>query len=122
MLLAGSPAHFSNKNSFTPPSFVVQWSSPLTAAVGLLISFITSPVLMISIDRFNAIGLDDLRPFRDLGVHESLEFGLCHHKLGCAGLFPGLLGVGPAQNLVDLVVKLIHDRFGCACGRHEAHP
>src|SRR5499426_3866185 len=79
MLLAGSPAHFSNKNSFTPPSFVVQWSSLLTAAVGLLISFIVSPVLMISIDRFNAVGFDDLGPFRDLSVHEALEFGLGHH-------------------------------------------
>src|SRR5215470_6062286 len=73
MLLAGSPAHFSNRNSFTPPSLVVQWSSPLTATVGLLISFITSPVLMISVDRLNAVGLDDLRPFCDLSFHEALE-------------------------------------------------
>src|SRR5471032_889111 len=43
MLLAGSPAHFSNRNSFTPPSLVVQCSSPLIAAVGLLISFIAHP-------------------------------------------------------------------------------
>src|SRR5580704_19768592 len=35
----GSPAHFSNRNSFTLPSLVVQCSSPLIAT-GLLISFI----------------------------------------------------------------------------------
>src|SRR5262245_5764493 len=106
MLLAGSPAHFSNRYSFTPPSFVVQWSSPLTATVGLLISFITSPVLIISVDRLNAVGLDDLRPFCDLSFHEALEFGLRHYKRGCAGLFPGLLDVGLTQDLGDLVVKL----------------
>src|SRR5262245_15551918 len=122
MLLAGSPAHFSNRNSFTPPSLVVQWSSPLTAAVGLLISFITSPVLMISIDRCNAVGLDDLRPFRDLSFHEAFKFGLRHHKRSCAGLFPGLLDVGPAQDLRDLVVKFVHDRLRCARGSHEANP
>src|SRR6185437_10256001 len=38
MLFAGSPAHFSNMNSFTPPSLVVQCSSPLIG--GLVISFI----------------------------------------------------------------------------------
>src|SRR6476646_563631 len=38
MLLPGSPAHFSHRNSFTPPSLVVQCSSPLTAT--LAISFI----------------------------------------------------------------------------------
>src|SRR3974390_1253199 len=43
MVLAGSPTHFSNRNSFTPPPFVVQCSSALIAAVGLLISFIVPP-------------------------------------------------------------------------------
>ena len=31
MVFAGSPAHFSNRNSFTPPSLLVQCSSPLIA-------------------------------------------------------------------------------------------
>jgi len=34
----GSPAHFSNRNSFAP-SLVVQCSSPLIAAAGFVISF-----------------------------------------------------------------------------------
>ena len=42
MLLPGSPAHFSHRNSFTPPSLVVQCSSPLTAT--LAISFIVHPL------------------------------------------------------------------------------
>ena len=40
-VFAGSRAYFSNRNSFTPPSLVVQCSSLLTAAAGLIISFIT---------------------------------------------------------------------------------
>jgi hypothetical protein len=41
-VLAGSPAHFSNRNSFAaPPSLVVQCSSALIAAVeGFVMSFI----------------------------------------------------------------------------------
>jgi hypothetical protein len=38
-VFAGSPAYFSNKKSFTPPSFVVQFSSLFIAALGLIISF-----------------------------------------------------------------------------------
>src|SRR5580698_9595057 len=38
MLFPGSPAHFSHRNSFTPPSLLVQCSSPLIG--GLVISFI----------------------------------------------------------------------------------
>ncbi len=37
MLFAGSPAHFSHMNSFTPPSLLVQCSLPL---IGGIISFI----------------------------------------------------------------------------------
>src|SRR5262249_36147247 len=40
-VFAGSRAYFSNRNSFTPPSLVVQCSSLFTAAAGLIISFIT---------------------------------------------------------------------------------
>src|SRR5215831_15741567 len=86
MDLAGSPAHFSKRNNFTPPSLVVQCSSPLIAAVGLLISFMAYP--SGSVDRWNVVGLDDLRPLFDLRIHESLEFGLRHHDRRCAGLFP----------------------------------
>src|SRR6478672_8391040 len=50
MLLPGSPAHFSHRNSFTPPSLVVQCSSPLTAP--LAISFIVH--LLRSNLRFSA--------------------------------------------------------------------
>src|SRR6478672_9255152 len=48
ILLAGSPAHFSNRNSFTPPSLVVQWSSPLI--VILAISFIIHPPVSLLSD------------------------------------------------------------------------
>src|ERR1700689_2152028 len=42
MLFFGSPAHFSNRNSFTPPSLPVQCSSPLIAADEVWVtSFIT---------------------------------------------------------------------------------
>src|SRR5512141_2653368 len=41
-LLAGSPAHFSYRNSFAPPSLVVQCSSPLIGFLAM--SFIASPV------------------------------------------------------------------------------
>src|SRR5580658_9967983 len=37
VLFAGSPAHFSNRNSFTPPSLVVQCSSPLIAAAEIVV-------------------------------------------------------------------------------------
>src|SRR4029077_4341127 len=41
----GSPAHFSNRKSFTPPSLAVQCSSALMAAVAeVATSFILSPV------------------------------------------------------------------------------
>src|SRR6478672_6769756 len=79
-VLAGSPTHFSNRNSFTPPSLVVQWSSPLIVAAGLLISFIWSRVR--SVDWRNMIGLDDVGPFGHLGFHESLELGLRHYDRG----------------------------------------
>src|ERR1700722_11960190 len=36
----GSPAHFSNMESLAPLSLIVQWSSPLSAAAGFVISFI----------------------------------------------------------------------------------
>src|ERR1700683_3805466 len=36
-VFAGSPAHFSNRNSFTLPSLFVQWSWPLIAAVAVLV-------------------------------------------------------------------------------------
>ncbi|MFI4961418.1 MAG: hypothetical protein ACHP82_08205 [Hyphomicrobiales bacterium] len=45
MLLPGSPAHFANRNSFTPPSLLVQCSAPLIAT-GLLISFIAHPFFL----------------------------------------------------------------------------
>src|SRR5208282_4950038 len=71
MLFTGSPAHFSHRNSFTPPSLLVQCSSPLIAT-GLLISFIVHP--LDSVDRRNVIGLDNLAPFCDFGLHERFEF------------------------------------------------
>ena len=40
MLFAGSPAHFSHMNSFTPPSLLVQCSAPV---IGVVISFIAHP-------------------------------------------------------------------------------
>src|SRR5882672_2178924 len=46
MLLAGSPAHFSHRNSFTLPSLLVQCSSPLMAI--LAISFIVPPIGLIA--------------------------------------------------------------------------
>src|SRR5450631_3551596 len=88
MLLAGSPAHFSNMNSFTPPSLPVQCSSPLiAAAAGLVISFIghSSCLRMILINRRDVVGLDDVGPFGDLGLHEGLEFALRHGDRNGAG-------------------------------------
>src|SRR6478752_6444839 len=117
---AGSPAHFSKRNSFTPPSLVVQWSSPLIVAAGLLISFIWSRVR--SGDWRNMIGLDDVGPFGHLGFHESLELGLRHYDRGSTGLFPGFLDVGTRENLGDLAAELVHDRLGCAGRSHEADP
>src|ERR1700691_3431479 len=56
----GSPAHFSNRNSFAP-SLVVQYSSPLIAAAdGLVISFIVH-----LINESDVVGLDHLSPFGD---------------------------------------------------------
>src|ERR1700735_4715368 len=54
-VLVGSPAHFSNMNSLAaPPSLVVQWSSPLMAAAGLVISFMRKHL----IDQSDVIGRD----------------------------------------------------------------
>src|ERR1044072_2134689 len=92
------------------------------AGAGLLISFITSPVLIVSIDRCDVVGLDDICPLRDLSFHEVLEFRLRHHDWGGAGLFPGLLDVRPAQDFGDFVMKFVAYRLWCAGGRPEGTP
>src|SRR5215472_17003618 len=61
-VFAGSPAHFSNTNSFAaPPSLVVQCSSALMpAAADVAVSFIVH-----LIDQRNVIGRNHLSPFGD---------------------------------------------------------
>ncbi len=79
--LAGSPAHFSNRNSFTPPSLVVQCSSPLIASGSIALQVHYSLHVAHAclrtrtlIDQRNVVGLDHLSPFLDLALHERREF------------------------------------------------
>src|SRR6516164_11326990 len=127
MVFAGSRAYFSNRNNFTPPSLVVQCSSLFTAAVGLIISFIThlywtGHVSSASVDGRNMIGLDDVRPFGDLSIHKHLEIGLRHCDRSRTRLFPGFLDIGPRCDLSDLLMEPVHDRLRRARRRHEADP
>src|SRR5271169_541438 len=85
MLFAGSPAHFSNRNSFTPPSLLVQCSAPV---IGWVISFICHLLLLGR----NCFACDHSRNcFRIEGGVPSLHRGASgmHHaardsKHGCA--------------------------------------
>src|SRR5580658_1452794 len=102
----GSPAHFSNMNSLAPPSLVVQWSSPLIAAAGFVISFIVH-----LINESDVVGLDHLSPFGDFRLHEGGEHGLGHHH-GRRALFPpGVLDVLALEDVADSAAKLIDDRL-----------
>src|ERR1700675_4636640 len=56
----GLPAHFSNRNSFARPSFVVQCSSPLIATAGFVISFIVHLIrlsVILSENRYPLFGI-----------------------------------------------------------------
>src|SRR6516225_11573498 len=106
-VLAGSPAHFSNRNSFAaPPSLVVQCSSALMAAADVATSFIVH-----LIDQRNVVGRDDLSPFGDFHRHESGEFGLRHHHGDGTLRLPGGFDVGAFEDRGDRAVELVDDRL-----------
>src|SRR5580704_5202271 len=113
----GSPADFSNMNSFAPPSLVVQWSSPLIAAAGFVISFIVH-----LINESDVVGLDHLSPFGDFRLHEGGEHGLCHHHGGGALFLPGVLDVLALEDVDDGSAERIDNRLRRRFRRHEADP
>src|SRR5215471_7922591 len=68
-VLAGSAAHLFHRNSLTAPfSRVVQCSVPVRRSCSFMPLF---PVLL----DLDAVGVDDLGPAIDLGLHEGAELG-----------------------------------------------